>query len=147
MAVSPRVAPTPPRPQPEPRVFSVDEANRALVFISRVVADVIDAYAKVVRLRRRLEHRSPKPDPLHRRYEAAISRLGDLVDELHLAGVEIRDFERGEIEFPAMHDGRGILLCWSAGDAEVSRWHELDADDTSIQPIETLTATRAAKAA
>jgi hypothetical protein len=73
-----------------------------------------------------------------REYEQAMDRLSQLVDELHRVGVELKDFEKGLVDFPAWHEGREILLCWKQGEAEVAYWHETDAGYAGRQSVKTL---------
>ena len=56
-----------------------------------------------------------------------MDHLSDLFDELHQVGVELKDFEKGLLDFPAVHEGREICLCWHRGEQCVGAWHELDA--------------------
>ena len=121
---------TPPSPEVDKRYFTVDQANRALPYVSRIIDDVISVYARIVELRRRLERHDDADTSaikIERDYEGAMDRLGELVDELHFVGVELKDFERGLVDFPAVHEEREILLCWHRGEDEVSHWHEVDA--------------------
>jgi hypothetical protein len=45
---------------------------------------------------------------------------------MELIGVELRDFTRGIVDFPAWYEGREIRLCWMFGERAVSNWHEAD---------------------
>ncbi|NBC11308.1 MAG: DUF2203 family protein [Planctomycetes bacterium] len=120
--------------------FSVEEANRALPYVQRVVEDVVAVYSHIVELRRKLEDLGAGEEglDLEHQYEDAMDRLGDLVDELHLVGVELKDFEKGLVDFPACFAGRDILLCWQRGEAGVGYWHETDAGYADRQPVEAL---------
>ncbi len=40
--------------------------------------------------------------------------------------LQIKDLERGLIDFPAIVDGREVFLCWAEGEEDVEFWHELD---------------------
>jgi hypothetical protein len=123
------------------KYFSVDEANRALPYVTRIVADITAAYGRIVELRRLLE-KEPLQGvaELEREYDGAMDRLSSLIDELHVVGVELKDFERGLVDFPAVHDGREVLLCWKRGETAVSHWHEVDAGLAGRQPVTSLAA-------
>ena len=120
--------------------FSLDEANRALPYVQRVVDDVVEVYGQIVDLRRRLEDLGAGEEALEleRQYELAMDRLGDLVDELHLVGVELKDFEKGLVDFPALHAGREVLLCWQRGESGVGYFHEIDAGYAERQSVTAL---------
>lgn len=127
-------------PLPDKKYFSLDEANRALPYASRIIVDVQEVYQRIVNLRRQLEHTEPGDgtSPLERDYEHSMDRLSRLIDELHVLGVELKDFEKGLIDFPSVHEDREICLCWRSGEKSVRFWHELDAGYAGRQDIATL---------
>src|SRR5690606_26704015 len=99
--------------QPGRKYFTVEEANRALPYISRIVSDVAEVYGRIVEIRRDLEAEdAAAPGSLEREYDRCMDRLSTLIDELHDVGVELKDFEKGLIDFPALYDQREVLLCW-----------------------------------
>lgn len=124
------------KPKRGKKYFSVLEANRALPYVSRVVNDITEVYARIVELRRHLEKISThQAQDLEREYDRSMDRLSDLIDELHLVGVELKDFEKGLLDFPAIHEGRVVLLCWKRGENHVTHWHEVDAGFAGRQPV------------
>lgn len=47
--------------------------------------------------------------------------------ELEELGVQMKDFDRGLIDFPSLRDGRVVLLCWQLGEGdELEWWHDLE---------------------
>jgi len=40
--------------------------------------------------------------------------------------IEIKDLERGLIDFPAVIDGREVFLCWEKAEDDIEFWHDLD---------------------
>ncbi len=129
-------------PRAAKKYFTVAEANAALPYVSRVIEDVIVVYRQIVRLRRRLEQVgvSPESERLEAQYDTTMDRLSVLIDELHEVGVELKDFEKGLIDFPALHEDREILLCWRKGESRVAHWHEVDAGFASRRPVDQLAA-------
>lgn len=121
------------------KYFSLDEANRALPFVRRVVADICEAYRRAVGLQHKMEFPLPDQDTerLRDEYETLMSRLNDLVDELTLVGVELKDYDKGLVDFPAVRDGREVQLCWMLDEPAINAWHELDAGFAARQPIAT----------
>ncbi|MEX0744126.1 MAG: DUF2203 domain-containing protein [Phycisphaeraceae bacterium] len=128
-------------PEPDKKYFSVAEANRALPYVERVVADIAGVYERIVALRHDVEEATRTggdSETAEARYETAMDRLSELVDELHVVGVELKDFEKGLVDFPAMFEGREILLCWRQGEAKVGHWHEPEGGFAGRQPVSQL---------
>lgn len=133
-------------PLPDKKYFTVDEANRSLPYVSRIISDVQEVYQRIVGLRRQLEHTEPGDgtSPLERDYGSAMDRLSGLIDELHTLGVELKDFEKGLIDFPSVHEDREVCLCWRSGEKSIRYWHELDAGYAGRQDVAMLLPTSTA---
>jgi hypothetical protein len=58
----------------------------------------------------------------------AAAEIAGLVEELQAAGVQVKDLDRGLIDFPARHPGSGetVLLCFELGEPAVEHWHDLE---------------------
>jgi len=124
------------------KYFTVSEANRALPYVSKIVTEVTECYKQAVAIRNQVERSQLQADAdrHHDEYEQAMDRLNGLLDELHQVGVELKDFEKGLLDFPAMHDGREVYLCWRSGEECVHSWHELDAGFAGRQDVSVLEA-------
>lgn len=127
-------------PQAHRKYFTVDQANRALGYVSRVVGDLCQAYREAVSLQQRMEMPMPdeQSDALQADYERAIGRLNGYVDELHEVGVELKDYEQGLVDFPAVHHDREVYLCWKLGEAAIVAWHEVNAGFAGRRHVEEL---------
>ena len=125
------------------KTFCVEEANRALPFLSRVVSDIVDLHEQIVLCRRTMERiemglHGGEQSVYESEYRRSMGRLRELVRELDLVGVDLLDFERGLISFPTLHDGREAALSWQLGEEEVEFWHEPEAGLESRESITTL---------
>ncbi len=119
------------------KYFTVAEANRALTYVRRIVADIASVYRQAMQLRQGIEEPAPgrNLDELRKQYDDAMDRLNGCIDELRQVGVELKDFEKGLLDFPAVHQGREVLLCWYAGEEQVRAWHEVDAGFAGRQDV------------
>jgi len=125
------------------KTFCVEEANRALPFVTRVVSDIVDLHEQIVLCRRTMERiemglHGGDQRVYEAEYRTSMTRLRDLVHELDLVGVDLLDFERGLISFPTLHDGREAALSWHLGEQEVAYWHEPEGGMDSRVPIASL---------
>lgn len=113
------------------RLFNLDSANRSLPLVRRVVDDIVREYRELIQLRDAREELSiaevagPKLDAMRTAAEQHVERLNALQDELREVGCELKDPKTGLVDFPAVHDGRQVWLCWKLGEERVSHWHEL----------------------
>ncbi len=41
--------------------------------------------------------------------------------------IEIKDVERGLLDFPTLRAGREVFLCWEQDEEDIEFWHELEA--------------------
>jgi hypothetical protein len=56
--------------------------------------------------------------------EAPVSfDVKEALAELEEKGIVLRDPDRGLIDFPALHAGREVLLCWQLGEEALEWWH------------------------
>ena len=67
--------------------------------------------------------------------EQASQELVGVVDELQALGVQVKDLDRGLVDFPCVHRGREILLCWELGEEEVAYWHGADEGFAGRRPL------------
>ena len=119
-----------------PRSFTVDEANRMLPLVKRIVSDAVRDYWRwqdavrefeVAALRSSPDH----PDDVAEQLQNEATRLARDIDgymrELKDLGVMFKGFDAGLVDFPAELDDRRVLLCWQLGEERVKYWHEEEA--------------------
>jgi hypothetical protein len=130
----------------DPRIYSLEEAERALPLVRRIVADIQRAYGAWRDCVDRYEIAvagavASEPEPadaellrveVDRRAEAVASYL----TELQELGCEFKDFRLGLVDFYALLDDRLVFLCWQMGENGITHWHELDAGLGGRQPID-----------
>lgn len=126
---------------PPGRLFSLDEANRAIVLVRKIVGDIVAGYRELLNLRQEYEEISlslvarDRIEEVRRAIENRIGRLNRLRDELAEIGVELKDYETGLVDFPAKHQSRRVMLCWKLGEEQVGHWHEEDSGFSGRRPI------------
>ena len=118
-------------PQPGKHYFTLAEAKRALPLVKRIATDIQTTQAERLRLHAELSSGLPDLSPrlqtvLQGDFEKATQRLESLIEELAAVGVELKDPSRALLDFPALHEGREVLLCWKADEETITQWHEMD---------------------
>jgi hypothetical protein len=54
------------------------------------------------------------------------AEVRELLDEFQRREIQVKDFDRGLVDFPALVGGREVFLCWEPDDPAVEFWHDLD---------------------
>lgn len=57
----------------------------------------------------------------------ALAALKATLMEFHRREIQIKDLDRGLIDFPAIIDDKEVFLCWEQEDDDIDFWHDLDA--------------------
>lgn len=66
---------------------------------------------------------------------ADIKQINARLVRLAEMGVQLKDLDRGLVDFPHWRDGREVFLCWHLGEEKVGFWHELDTGYRGRQPL------------
>ena len=56
----------------------------------------------------------------------AIADLEEVLLEFRRREIQVKDIERGLVDFPAIIGGKEVFLCWELDEEEIEFWHELD---------------------
>ena len=117
-----------------PTYFTVEEANKTLPLLRRVVTDIVAAHSERTELVKEYAHLDHDLEVMRTRRRELDTLLHELtdrinahIDELEKIGVVFKGFEPGLVDFYAIMDDREVFLCWALGEAQVDYWHELDA--------------------
>ncbi|HMJ89247.1 MAG TPA: DUF2203 domain-containing protein [Candidatus Acidoferrum sp.] len=55
-----------------------------------------------------------------------VADLNKVLAEFRSREIQIKDIERGLLDFPAIVGGREVFLCWEQDEDDIEFWHELD---------------------
>ena len=113
------------------KYFTLAEALRALPLVKRIAADVQSTQAHRLRLHAELsaglaQLAPAQQDRLQADFERATDRLESLIEELNKIGVQLKDPSRALLDFPALVQGREVLLCWKGDEETITHWHEVE---------------------
>lgn len=60
----------------------------------------------------------------------------DTLTEIDEIGVQVKDLDKGLLDFPSIMDGQMILLCWKLGEPEIGYWHSVEEGFAGRKPID-----------
>ena len=124
------------------KLFTVQEANALLPNVRTIVGKIQRAHRQLARYS---EDAKKAAEAAERggggfvdgvAYAAVLNELTTRLAELEALGVQLKDFERGLVDFPSLRDGRVVLLCWQLGEGdELEWWHDVDAGFAGRTPL------------
>lgn len=127
---------------PEMKIFTVEEANALLPSVRKIVARIRGAHKSLSRYREEVKKASEAAENGGGgivdgvQYATILGTLTEQLSELEGLGVQLKDFERGLVDFPSLRDGRMVLLCWQLGEGdELEWWHDVDAGFAGRTPL------------
>jgi hypothetical protein len=54
-------------------------------------------------------------------------RFQQIIRAIQESGIQVKDLDRGLVDFPHLRDGQEVFLCWQLGEDTISYWHEIEA--------------------
>ncbi len=115
------------------KYFTPQEANRRLPYVRGIVQDLLQMGRNLQALNL-LPHQIPEI----REQQAILQKqVETLMAEMQELGCYYKDwnFEIGLVDFPALIDGRQVLLCWRSDEPEVTWCHGYEDGYAGRQPI------------
>ena len=64
-----------------------------------------------------------------------MAELRQVFMEFHQREIQIKDLERGLLDFPAFIGGKEVFLCWEQDEEDVEFWLDLDTGYTGREPL------------
>lgn len=61
------------------------------------------------------------------RWIRTLAEMQEVLGEFQKREIQIKDMERGLVDFPAIIGGKEVFLCWEQDEEDVEFWHDLDA--------------------
>lgn len=124
------------------KIFTIQEANALLPNVRTIVTKIQRAHRKLAQfsdeVKKAVEAAEQGGGGVADgvAYAAALTKLTVQISELETLGVQLKDFERGLVDFPSLREGRVVLLCWQLGEGdELEWWHDVDAGFAGRTPL------------
>ena len=131
------------------KTFTLSEAQTLLPVLESLLRKAQTAGARAGELEREMQQLSQKifmSGGMHvnvavaarRRaeHEKALKESRDTLAEIDEIGVQVKDLEQGLLDFPAVMDGKAVLLCWKLGEKEIGYWHSEEDGFAGRKPLD-----------
>ena len=132
---------------PEMRIFTLEEAERTLPLLRRILTDLgaeydtwrtaLARYELLAGASRAETGETPELVAAREVVTRAADRINGYCREIEAIGCLFKGFEDGLVDFYALRDDRLVFLCWKLGEEHIGYWHEVDAGYAGRQPVDT----------
>ncbi len=124
------------------KIFTIQEANALIPSVRNILAKIQRAHKDVARYRNEAKKASEGADQGGGGlvdgvlYARLLTKLTIMLTELEGMGVQLKDYERGLVDFPSLREGRVVLLCWQLGEGDqLEWWHDVDSGFAGRTPL------------
>lgn len=111
------------------KIFTVEEANRALPALRKLLVLLQERVRWLESNPPQLsllvkEFKIPVESPVDPVYFARLQQVRKDLSEIEEIGCELKDLQKGIVDFPARINGKEIFLCWHLGERSVRHFHD-----------------------
>lgn len=124
------------------KLFTVAEANALLPTVQQILKRIQLARKRLASYQDEAKAAAENADQGGGGMSDGLRYANFLIDftsqtsELDVLGVQLKDFDRGLVDFPSLRDGRVVLLCWQIGEGdELEWWHSVEDGFAGRTPI------------
>ncbi|CAN5704388.1 MAG: DUF2203 domain-containing protein [Pyrinomonadaceae bacterium] len=124
------------------KIFTLEEANALLPTVRNILTRIQRVHQRIFAYRHAAKKAAEGAE--HGggglleglQYAKLLMDLKSQTVELETLGVQLKDFERGLVDFPSLRDGRIVLLCWQIGEGDkLEWWHDVEAGFAGRTPL------------
>lgn len=126
-----------------PRLYTPQEANKALPEVKRLFAKITTIKDQVVAVQQEIQTIIDSGSPFDafiekkQKLNSLVAELYGLIEQLEGLGVMIKSVDEGLLDFPSRRFNEEVWLCWKAGEDEIKFWHGKEEGFMGRKPLET----------
>jgi hypothetical protein len=64
-----------------------------------------------------------------------LAQIKSALREFQTRDIQLKDLDRGLIDFPAIRAGREVFLCWEKDEDDIEHWHDLNSGYAGREPL------------
>ena len=109
----------------ETKYFTPVEAKKTLPLVKKIVKDILDTTREIRLIADDLNGKIEENPAVKR----LVEQVNGFMAELEEIGCYYKDwnFTIGLVDFPAIIDGKDVLLCWKSDEEDIIYYHEIEA--------------------
>ena len=130
----------------EARIFTLEEAERTLPLLRRILTDLKTEYRtwqealgdyELLSGGSRAEDSENEELLVARRgVTDSADRISAYLGEIEAIGCLFKGFDAGLVDFYTLREDRLVFLCWRVDEEHINYWHEIEAGYAGRQPID-----------
>ena len=132
----------------EARIFTLDEAERTLPLLRRILTDLkteyrvwqeaLGDYELLSGGARAQDGETVELLAARRGVTQSADRISEYLEEIEAIGCQFKGFDAGLVDFYTLRGDRLVFLCWRVDEPHITHWHEVEAGYAGRQPIDSL---------
>jgi len=119
------------------RYYTVEEANAQLGQLNALFQQVLQLRTQIKLISSRIDRKNADDRELAA-LNGLVEAAGETVQEISSTGCVVKDLSQGLVDWPALHEGREVWLCWRYGESDVSYWHDMHEGFAGRRPVSEL---------
>jgi hypothetical protein len=69
------------------------------------------------------------------RWVRTLAEFRAVLSEFECREIQLKNLDRGLLDFPALIGGREVFLCWEKDEPDIEHWHDLEAGYAGRKPL------------
>ena len=116
----------------ERKVFTLKEAKAVLPQIKLLVDEIVEKrenfYEKIEKYEDEERDRNDELELMYLKTEIVSlnQEINELIEIIESFGAYVKSLDPMLIDFPSVHKGKPIFLCWEEGEETIEYWHGVD---------------------
>lgn len=111
------------------KTFTLEEANRALVFVAPVLKEIQTIWAAL------MGYKASEDGNAEALIRRKVDRLKTCNAELSQVGCIMRDPVEGVLDFPSFYKNQPVFLTWKLGEEQLEFWHTVNENIQSRRQV------------
>jgi len=111
--------------------FQLDEARALLPHLRQAFGSIHTARDQLLACEERLARKQNETGadlggPAVNNLLRAMIAIHEALSDITSRGIQVKDIDRGLVDFPHIRKGREVLLCWELEEDDIEFWHDVD---------------------